>query len=117
MQDFTGVSAVVDIASLRAEAAGKRRNPEEINPLIPVDLVIDHSVQVDYFGTDYAYARNIEQEYERNHERYRFLKWVQKSFKNFSVVSPGMGIVTKLTWSTYRKVLLKEMEKYFRIHW
>ena len=80
MQDFIGVPAVVDIASLRAEAARKGRNPEEINPLIPVDLVIDHSVQVDYFGTDYAYARNIEQEYERNHERYRFLKWAQKSF-------------------------------------
>lgn len=92
MQDFTGVPAVVDIASLRAEAARKGRNPVEINPLIPVDLIIDHSVQVDYFGTDYAYARNMEMEYERNHERYRFLKWAQKSFNNFSVVPPGMGI-------------------------
>ena len=92
MQDFTGVPAVVDIASLRAEVARKGRNPDEINPLIPVDLIIDHSVQVDYFGTDYAYVRNMDKEYERNQERYRFLKWAQKSFNNFSVVPPGMGI-------------------------
>ncbi|MBK8711837.1 MAG: aconitate hydratase AcnA [Niastella sp.] len=92
MQDFTGVPAVVDIASLRAEAARKGKNPEEINPLIPVDLVIDHSVQVDYFGTDYAFKRNMEEEYKRNQERYSFLKWAQRSFNNFSVVPPGMGI-------------------------
>ncbi|MEO5947876.1 MAG: aconitate hydratase AcnA [Chitinophagaceae bacterium] len=92
MQDFTGVPAVVDIASLRAELARKGKNPDEINPLIPVDLIIDHSVQVDYFGTDYAYARNMDEEYKRNIERYLFLKWAQKSFNNFSVVPPGMGI-------------------------
>jgi aconitate hydratase len=92
MQDFTGVPAVVDIASLRAELARKGKNPDEINPLIPVDLVIDHSVQVDYFGTEYAYRRNIDEEYKRNKERYQFLKWAQRSFSNFSVVPPGMGI-------------------------
>jgi aconitate hydratase len=92
MQDFTGVPAVVDIASLRAELARKGKNPEKINPLIPVDLVIDHSVQVDYFGTEYAYNRNMDEEYKRNRERYSFLKWAQKSFNNFSVVPPGMGI-------------------------
>jgi aconitate hydratase len=92
MQDFTGVPAVVDIASLRAEIARKGKNPDEINPLIPVDLIIDHSVQVDYFGTEYAYDRNMLEEYERNKERYQFLKWAQKSFNNFSVVPPGMGI-------------------------
>ena len=92
MQDFTGVPAVVDIASLRAEIARKGKNPDEINPLIPVDLIIDHSVQVDYFGTEYAYDRNMEEEYKRNKERYQFLKWAQKSFNNFSVVPPGMGI-------------------------
>ncbi len=92
MQDFTGVPAVVDIASLRAELARKGKNPQEINPLIPVDLVIDHSVQVDYFGTEYAYSRNMDEEYKRNKERYQFLKWAQKSFNNFSVVPPGMGI-------------------------
>ena len=92
MQDFTGVPAVVDIASLRAEAARQGKNAEEINPLIPVDLVIDHSVQEDYFGTEYALKRNMEEEYKRNNERYSFLKWAQKSFNNFSVVPPGMGI-------------------------
>ncbi len=92
MQDFTGVPAVVDIASLRAEIARKGKNPDEINPLIPVDLIIDHSVQVDYFGTEYSYARNMDEEYKRNKERYQFLKWAQKSFNNFSVVPPGMGI-------------------------
>jgi aconitate hydratase len=92
MQDFTGVPAVVDIASLRAEAARKGKKPSDINPLIPVDLVIDHSVQVDYFASQYAYQRNMEREYERNNERYTFLKWAQNSFDNFSVVPPGMGI-------------------------
>lgn len=92
MQDFTGVPAVVDIASLRAEVARKGKDASKINPLIPVDLVIDHSVQVDYFAAQYAYQRNIEKEYERNIERYTFLKWAQKSFDNFSVVPPGMGI-------------------------
>jgi aconitate hydratase len=92
MQDFTGVPAVVDIASLRAEAQRRGKNPDMINPLIPVDLVIDHSVQVDYFGTEYSYLSNMEEEYKRNSERYEFLKWAQQSFSNFSVVPPGMGI-------------------------
>ncbi|WP_194777411.1 aconitate hydratase AcnA [Pararhodonellum marinum] len=92
MQDFTGVPAVVDIASLRAEAVRKGKDAQKINPLIPVDLVIDHSVQVDYFGTNYSYKKNVDVEYERNGERYQFLKWAQKSFDNFSVVPPGMGI-------------------------
>ncbi|GEO22868.1 aconitate hydratase AcnA [Cyclobacterium qasimii] len=92
MQDFTGVPAVVDIASLRSEAVRKGKDPEKINPLIPVDLVVDHSVQVDYFGTDYSYKKNVDVEYQRNGERYEFLKWAQKSFNNFSVVPPGMGI-------------------------
>lgn len=92
MQDFTGVPAVVDIASLRAEAKRKGKDPQKINPLIPVDLVIDHSVQVDYFGTNYAYEKNVEMEYERNSERYQLLKWAQHAFDNFSVVPPGMGI-------------------------
>ena len=92
MQDFTGVPAVVDIASLRAEMARKGKDPGRINPLIPVDLVIDHSVQVDYFGTGNSYRLNVEMEYKRNRERYQFLKWAQKSFDNFSVVPPGLGI-------------------------
>ncbi len=92
MQDFTGVPAVVDIASLRAEMSRKGKDPDRISPLIPVDLVIDHSVQVDFFGTSNSYLRNVEKEYERNRERYKFLKWAQKAFDNFSVVPPGMGI-------------------------
>ncbi|MBZ0242404.1 MAG: aconitate hydratase, partial [Bacteroidales bacterium] len=92
MQDFTGVPAVVDIAALRAEVARKGKDPNTINPLIPVDLVIDHSVQVDFFGTAYSYKRNMEEEYHRNKERYQFLKWAQNSFDNFTVVPPGMGI-------------------------
>ena len=92
MQDFTGVPAVVDIASLRAEVARKGKDPNKINPMIPVDLVVDHSVQVDYFGTNYSYEKNMDVEYERNRERYQFLKWAQQSFDNFSVVPPGMGI-------------------------
>jgi len=92
MQDFTGVPAVVDIAALRSEVARKGKDPNTINPLIPVDLVIDHSVQVDFFGTGYSYKRNMEEEYVRNKERYQFLKWAQNSFDNFTVVPPGMGI-------------------------
>jgi len=92
MQDFTGVPSVVDIASIRSEVGRKGKNPEKINPQIPVDLIIDHSVQVDYFGTSYAYQKNVELEYHRNSERYSLLKWADSSFKNFRVLPPGMGI-------------------------
>jgi len=92
MQDFTGVPAVVDIASIRGELKRKGKNPNKANPVIPVDLVIDHSVMVDYFGTSDSLEKNVEVEYERNSERYQFLKWAQRSFDNFSVVPPGMGI-------------------------
>ncbi|HIX53638.1 MAG TPA: aconitate hydratase AcnA [Candidatus Sphingobacterium stercoripullorum] len=92
MQDFTGVPAVVDIASLREEFVRKGGDGNKINPLIPVDLVIDHSVQVDYYGTDYSYKRNVEREYQRNAERYKLLKWAQQGLQNFTVVPPGMGI-------------------------
>ena len=92
MQDFTGVPAVVDITSLRSEAIRKGLDGSEINPAIPVDLVIDHSVQVDFFGTDYARGLNVEKEYERNEERYKLLKWGQQGLENFTVVPPGMGI-------------------------
>lgn len=92
MQDFTGVPSIVDIASLRGEMVRKGKDPARINPLVPVDLVIDHSVQVDYFGSKEAYEKNVTREYERNSERYRFLKWAQTAFDNFSVVPPGMGI-------------------------
>lgn len=92
MQDFTGVPAVVDMASLRAEYVRHGKDGQKINPAIPVDLVIDHSVQVDYYGTDYSYGKNVELEYQRNKERYELLKWAQHGLKNFTVVPPGMGI-------------------------
>src|SRR5918993_1017081 len=92
MQDFTGVPAVVDLAAMRDAMKSLGGDPRKINPLVPVDLVIDHSVIVDEFGTPKAFARNVELEYERNGERYRFLKWGQLAFQNFSVVPPGTGI-------------------------
>src|SRR5690554_5549194 len=103
MQDFTGVPAVVDIASLRAEVARKGKDATKINPLIPVDLVIDHSVQVDYFAAQYAYQQNMEEEYRRNMERYTFLKWAQNNFDNFSVVPPGMGICHQVNLEYFSK--------------
>lgn len=92
MQDFTGVPAVVDLASVRAEAAKHGVEGSKVNPLIPVDLVIDHSVQVDFYGDKDSLEKNIQIEYERNEERYQFLKWAQTAFNNFTVVPPGMGI-------------------------
>ncbi|MEL6311284.1 MAG: aconitase family protein, partial [Pseudomonadota bacterium] len=92
MQDFTGVPAVVDLAAMRDGMEALQSDPRKINPLVPVDLVIDHSVIVDEFGTPSAFARNVELEYERNGERYKFLKWGQSAFNNFRVVPPGTGI-------------------------
>ncbi|MDX9992254.1 MAG: aconitate hydratase AcnA [Anaerolineales bacterium] len=93
MQDFTGVPAVVDLAAMRSAVARLGGDPSKINPLVPVDLVIDHSVQVDFFATPDALQRNTEIEFQRNRERYEFLKWGQKAFKNFRVVPPMTGIV------------------------
>ncbi len=92
MQDFTGVPAIVDVASIRSEVIRKGKDGNKINPSIPVDLVTDHSVQVDYFGTEDAYQKNVAREYERNKERYQLLKWGQQFMDNFTVVPPGMGI-------------------------
>ncbi|HEY3948646.1 aconitate hydratase AcnA [Phenylobacterium sp.] len=92
MQDFTGVPAVVDLAAMRDAMTKLEANPEKINPLNPVDLVIDHSVMVDYFGTAKAFGENVDREYERNMERYRFLRWGSSAFNNFRVVPPGTGI-------------------------
>ncbi len=93
MQDFTGVPAVVDLAAMRSAVARLRGDPKKINPLVPVDLVIDHSIQVDFFATVDALTRNTEVEFLRNRERYEFLKWGQKAFGNFRVVPPMTGIV------------------------
>jgi len=92
MQDFTGVPAVVDLAAMRDATQKLKADPQKVNPLVPVDLVIDHSVMVDYFGTATAFAQNVEREYQRNGERYEFLRWGQSAFDNFRVVPPGTGI-------------------------
>ncbi|MEA2841738.1 MAG: aconitate hydratase, partial [Methylobacteriaceae bacterium] len=92
MQDFTGVPAVVDLAAMRDAMTKLGGDAQKINPLVPVDLVIDHSVIVDEFGTPKAFKKNVEFEYQRNGERYRFLKWGQSAFDNFRVVPPGTGI-------------------------
>ena len=92
MQDFTGVPAVVDLAAMRDAMGALGANPDKINPLNPVDLVIDHSVMVDHFGTPQAFEENVDREYERNGERYRFLRWGSSAFDDFRVVPPGTGI-------------------------
>jgi aconitate hydratase len=92
MQDFTGVPAVVDLAAMRDAMKMLGGDPKKINPLVPVDLVIDHSVAVNFFGEAGAFKKNVEEEYRQNQERYQFLKWSQKSFDNFRVVPPGTGI-------------------------
>ena len=93
LQDLTGIPSVVDLAALRSAAARNGVDPTVVEPEVPCDLVIDHSVQVDYFGSTDAYERNVELEYDRNTERYRALKWAQEAFENFRVVPPGTGIV------------------------
>ena len=92
LQDFTGVPAVVDLAAMRDGLTRLGGNPAKVNPLVPVDLVIDHSVMVDHFGTATAEQENVNVEFERNGERYRFLRWGQDAFDNFRVVPPGTGI-------------------------
>jgi aconitate hydratase len=92
MQDFTGVPAVVDLAAMRDGILKLNGDPQKVNPLVPVDLVIDHSVMVDYFGTKDALQKNVSVEFERNGERYAFLRWGQEAFQNFRVVPPGAGI-------------------------
>ena len=92
MQDFTGVPAVVDLAAMRDAMTNLGGDAKRINPLVPVDLVIDHSVAITYFGDNSAFKKNVEEEYRQNEERYRFLKWAQQSFENFRVVPPGTGI-------------------------
>ena len=93
LQDFTGVPAIVDLAVMRDAMADLGGDPSLVNPLVPADLVIDHSVQVDMFGNDMAFAFNVEREYERNGERYQLLRWAQTAFRDLRVVPPGTGIV------------------------
>src|SRR5213076_478125 len=93
MQDFTGVPCIVDLATMREAVGDLGGDPDKVNPLAPADLVIDHSVIADLFGREDAFERNVEIEYERNGERYQFLRWGQGAFDDFKVVPPGMGIV------------------------
>ena len=117
MQDFTGVPAVVDLAAMRSAMKKLKSDPKKINPLTPVDLVIDHSIMVDKSGSVGAYKANVDLEYKRNIERYEFLKWGQKSFNNFRVVPPGMGIchqvnlenLARTVWSDKKKIDGKEV--------
>jgi aconitate hydratase len=111
LQDFTGVPAVVDLAAMRDAIAKLGGDPEQINPGVPVDLVIDHSVQVDFFGTSYAFAQNVELEYQRNEERYRLIKWGQNALKNFRAVPPGTGIVHQVNLEYLASVVMTQKDE------
>ncbi len=106
LQDFTGVPAIVDLAALRSAMVRMGGDPKKINPLVPCDLVIDHSVQVDEYGSLAALTRNLDFEFHRNHERYQFLRWGQKAFQNFRVVPPATGIVHQVNLEYLAKVVL-----------
>lgn len=105
LQDFTGVPCVVDLVAMRNAMQERGKDPQRINPVVPADLVIDHSVQVDYFGTQYALFLNVEKEFERNRERYMLLRWAQRAFDGFRVVPPGTGIVHQVNLEYLGKVV------------
>jgi len=108
MQDFTGVPAVVDLATMRDACVKTHQDPKKINPLVPVDLVIDHSVQVDSFGSPDSFKKNVDLEFSRNAERYEFLKWAQKSFENFRAVPPGTGICHQVNLENLAPVIFNK---------
>jgi aconitate hydratase len=113
MQDFTGVPAIVDLAAMRAAVARLGGNPQRVNPVVAVDLVIDHSVQVDFFASPEALQRNAEIEFQRNHERYEFLKWGQQAFSNFRVVPPMTGIVHQVNLEYLADVVMEKEDLLF----
>ncbi len=106
LQDFTGVPLLVDLAAMRSAVARMKKDPKIVEPLVPVDLVVDHSVQVDFFGTADALKQNLEMEFKRNRERYELLKWGQQAFKTFKVVPPGIGIVHQVNLEYLAKGVL-----------
>src|SRR6266576_3555751 len=106
LQDFTGVPLLVDLAAMRSAVARLGKDPKIIEPLVPVDLVVEHSVQVDYSGTAQAMRRNLEMEFYRNRERYEFLKWGMQAFETFKVVPPGIGIVHQVNLEYLAKGVL-----------
>ena len=108
MQDFTGVPAVVDLAAMRDAVKDLGGDPNKINPLVPVELIVDHSIHVDYYGTVDSLTKNVEKEYERNGERYALLKWAQKSFDNFKVVPPNSGICHQVNLEYLGRVIITE---------
>jgi len=108
MQDFTGVPAVVDLAAMRDAVKDLGGDPNKINPLVPVELIVDHSIQVDYYGTVDSLTKNVEKEYQRNGERYALLKWAQKSFDNFKVVPPNSGICHQVNLEYLGRVIITE---------
>src|SRR6202048_419818 len=111
MQDFTGVPAVVDLAAMRNAMQKLGGDAEKINPLVPVDLVIDHSVIVNFFGDNKAFAKNVVEEYKQNQERYEFLKWGQQAFSNFAVVPPGTGICHQVNLEYLAQTVWTRKEK------
>ena len=111
MQDFTGVPAVVDLAAMRDAMVHLGGDPKKINPQVPVDLVIDHSVAVTFFGNNQAFKKNVEEEYRQNQERYKFLKWAQRSFDNFSVVPPGTGICHQVNLEYLSRVIWSKKDQ------
>jgi aconitate hydratase len=115
MQDFTGVPAVVDLAAMRDAMVALGGDPDKINPLVPVDLVIDHSVVVDFFGSNKSLGQNVKREYEQNQERYRFLKWGQQAFSNFAVVPPGTGICHQVNLEYLAQTVWTRKEKVARV--
>jgi len=115
LQDFTGVPAVVDLAAMRDAVSELGGNPNDINPLSPAELVIDHSVQVDHFGTQNALDQNNKIEFERNKERYKFLKWGQESFSNFKVIPPNTGIIHQVNLEYLGRVIFSEQREHGRV--
>jgi aconitate hydratase len=111
MQDFTGVPAVVDLAAMRDAMKSLGGDPKKINPQVPVDLVIDHSVAITFYGNNAAFKKNVDEEYRQNQERYKFLKWAQRSFDNFSVVPPGTGICHQVNLEYLSRVVWTKKEK------
>ncbi len=111
MQDFTGVPAVVDLAAMRDAMKALGGDPKKINPQVPVDLVIDHSVAVTFYGNNQAFKKNVDEEYRQNQERYKFLKWAQRSFDNFSVVPPGTGICHQVNLEYLSRVVWTKKDK------
>lgn len=107
LQDFTGVPLLVDLAAMRDAAKAQGKNPDTVEPLVPVDLVVDHSVQMDFAGTSDAFQKNLDKEFDRNKERYEFLKWGQQAFKTFSVVPPSTGIIHQVNMEYLARVVFE----------